>query len=499
MNENLKNGLISLIKKNKIKDIKNFFYNSMSNLKIDEEDFNQFYSLIFKYDNVELFDYFFKLQNDDSKINEYLDLAIDNVSIKIIKNIIENYKLKLNDDIFEKLICCNNCDLITYIDKKYKYDYHKNNDQLFRDCCEKNFVNSVILLCSLTKFNLKIEQHYCDRFNDEIPFHFFCRHNYFRLAKAYYNFFGFDINCKDNEAICLCVQEGHLEMTKWLYQLGGNIKSQDNWCFYIAISKNHIHILKWIYSLNIIDIHMNSEYPFRYACGCRNLQAAQWLYSLGANIHIFDDQTFYSAVLSENYEIANWLYSLGEINLSDDNYYIFRALCETGNLDALKWVYSLSDEIDIHMFNDFPFRSACYSNNIEIAKWIYSLGHVDIKSCNHSAFCFSCKCNYLEIANWLISLNPNEYSIIVENNIIIDWKIYKILYIQGYINKETVDSCPICFENDSNLMTSCDHSFCKDCIAEYCNRQSVEINEIPCPYCRQIDMKFYDIKLDQEE
>ena len=48
-------------------------------------------------------------------------------------------------------------------------------------------------------------------------------------------------------------------------------------------------------------------------------------------------------------------------------------------------------------------------------------------------------------------------------------------------------------------MTSCDHSFCKDCIAEYCNRQSVEINEIPCPYCRQIDMKFYDIKLDQEE
>ena len=65
----------------------------------------------------------------------------------------------------------------------------------------------------------------------------------------------------------------------------------------------------------------------------------------------------------------------------------------------------------------------------------------------------------------------------------------------------SIRSIPLCLRVDpfSNLMTSCDHSFCKDCIAEYCNRQSVEINEIPCPYCRQIDMKFYDIKLGQEE
>ena len=49
------------------------------------------------------------------------------------------------------------------------------------------------------------------------------------------------------------------------------------------VVNGHLQVAQWLYSLdtdNPINIHIENEYAFRWACDNGHLQVAQWLYSL---------------------------------------------------------------------------------------------------------------------------------------------------------------------------------------------------------------------------
>ena len=66
------------------------------------------------------------------------------------------------------------------------------------------------------------------------------------------------------------------------------------------------------------------------------------------------------------------------------------------------------------------------------------------------------------LATWLKSINPNEYFFEVANYTILNWYISKIIKIYGVQEVEEIDECPICFTTSSDMITSCDHQFCRD-------------------------------------
>tara|TARA_B100000524_G_scaffold346062_1_gene245652 strand:+ start:3356 stop:4873 length:1518 start_codon:yes stop_codon:yes gene_type:complete len=502
----LKDEIINCIESNNMNKLVLLIDNSDNSFDCnfsDEEIFKIFTNLCNK-DITLSFSILYNKLKDKSYIHKNNELlfrtACKNGAINIVKWIYENTPVDIyvNDiECFFSACYSNNTELILWLKSKInkKIDYHKEDDKLIRTCAEKNLVDVVILLNTFSNFSMSIDKKYNDMYKHEDLFHFFCRHGYMDCAKEFLKVNDYDINCKDNEAICLSCQEGHLEMVKWLYNLGGDIKSQDDWCFNISISKNHLELLKWINSLQVVDIHKNNEYFFRTSCSFGKLEIAKWIYSLGnVDIHAYMDSAFLSACIGNHLEIAKWLYTLGTFNLHFDNNLFFKYLCQQGKLNILQWLYSI-DQFNVNEYNDYYFRISCNFNYLEQAKWIYNLGNVNIKANKNEAFIFSCSNNKVEMALWLQSINEVEYEIEVNNSMITSWKIHKII---KFIGKKSVESqeCPICFNDNSNLITSCNHQFCQECFKSYAESQDHSIDDLPCPYCRQTNLKFYEIDKD---
>ena len=431
--------------------------------------------------------------------NEFLFRACcKNGAIKIVKWMIDNTLVDIYSKDIDSFFCAcysNNSELILYLHSivKKNIDYHKNNDELMRICAKSNLVDSVVLLSTFTEFSMNIDKKYNDQYIHENLFHFFCRHGYIDCAKGFLNINKFDINSKNDEAICLACQEGHLEMVKWLYKIGGNIKAQNNWCFGMSISRGNLEMLKWIESLKVVDIHYNYDQFFRSACSFGKLEIAKWLYSFGnVDIHAFMDSAFLTSCSENHVEVAKWLYSLGGYNLHFEDDLFFKFICQQGNIYILQWLHDIN-EFNVHYQDDFYFRLSCNLNHLEQSKWIYSLGNVNIKSNRNEVFRLACNSNNIEMALWLESINPEEYKVIINNNLITNWKINKIIKMIGE-KKVEITECPICFEKNTDLITSCNHQFCKNCFKNYAESQDYSIEELPCPYCRQSNLKFYNIK-----
>ncbi len=48
------------------------------------------------------------------------------------------------------------------------------------------------------------------------------------------------------------------------------------------------------------------------------------------------------------------------------------------------------------------------------------------------------------------------------------------------IENVKIEECSICLGKESNIITKCKHQFCKDCIDEWCNKNT----KMNCPNCR---------------
>lgn len=419
-------------------------------------------------------------------------------SDKIIKWLYLNnyYDNILLEETFYRSCINNNIKISKWIlsISKNEIDLHKDNDWLFRETCKKNSIDSVIFLCKKSKFNLKIEEKFNDEFDDEVPFHYFCRYNYIDIAKEYLKNFDFDIEYKSNEAIALSCQEGNLEMAKLSYLFGGDITVKNYWCFLVSIQRENLNIISWMASLPNFNIHLEEDYFFRVACTHGKLNSAKLIYSLGdVDIYCHNSVIFSSACLAGELDMVKWLHEIGDFNPNVENDLIFRYCCQLGQIDVLKWIYSHGN-VDLHYDKDNAFRSAVLSNNNEIAKWIYSLGGVKIKSNNHEAFINSCESNNIEIAEWLAELN-SEYTLEIENNFITNYFINKIVYLYGKINlsENNIENCPICYDEKSEIITDCRHQYCKRCFIDYINSKNIEYEEVPCPMCRKKEIKIYEI------
>jgi hypothetical protein len=475
-------------------------YNKKNNIvyEITNEDVNNII-VNCTHNNITIFKKLIKLASD-------FDITFDD--FKLIKYLIKEKNNDLLDYIFEKIdvnndnyklffdVCnCDDYELIDFIyhksDKKMNVNVYSNNNELIKNICTTNKVNTFTFLICNFKFIIEIDESFNDANEEEHIFFYLCRYNNIKFLKLYRNLKYFNIQHCNNEAICLAIQENHLELAKWIYSIGGNITVNNNWCLKLAINKTYINVIEWIISLNVINIHDNNEYFFRYACLSAPIETVKFLYDkYNVDIHAFCDEAFINSCISNRIDVVKWMYSIGTYDMS--NGILFTYMIQYNNLELAKWIYSVSD-IDIHANDEFIFRLACNLNFIDTAKWVYSLGNVDIKSYRNQAFKMVCSNNYLEFGIWLQELNPEEYKITIENNNITDWKIIETIKVYPAKKVDNINTCPICYDNKSNIITDCNHQYCFDCLKSYINKKCDSIKDIECPLCRKNNLIFFKL------
>ncbi|AYV83855.1 MAG: hypothetical protein Hyperionvirus12_52 [Hyperionvirus sp.] len=123
------------------------------------------------------------------------------------------------------------------------------------------------------------------------------------------------------------------------------------------------------------------------------------------NVGEMASKGFSGSIRGGKIEIAKWLYSVWAayiVIVPED----FTLLCERGDIDGVKWFYSIVREsIGVLDLLSDGFVSACKFGHLDVAKWICGLGKIDIYTddIGNSAFAFSCEKGHLGVALWVYS------------------------------------------------------------------------------------------------
>ncbi len=72
--------------------------------------------------------------------------------------------------------------------------------------------------------------------------------------------------------------------------------------------------------------------------------------------------------------MPQWLYLIKpELNISVNEEDAFRFACFNGHLIVAQWLYSIKPDLNISVRNDFAFRGACFWGHLIVAQWLMQI------------------------------------------------------------------------------------------------------------------------------
>lgn len=164
---------------------------------------------------------------------------------------------------------------------------------------------------------------------------------------------------------------------------------------------------------------------FLIACMHQRLEVVKWLYSEYPSLEIHeyynlanvdnaeedDPENYYlfeyDLTYHDNPIIAHWIHSLHGTKKYMTNGLMFYEICEKGDLQHAKWLYSLG--VDINNVDNFTFKIVCEKGFLELAQWLYSLRKFDIfsgdtKERYRQVIYNICSDGHYEMIKWLYSI-----------------------------------------------------------------------------------------------
>ena len=148
------------------------------------------------------------------------------------------------------------------------------------------------------------------------------------------------ISFKDKDlALKWASKNGHLDIVKYLVEIGASVHSQHDWALIEASHYGHLEVVKYLVKEGA-NIHSQHDRALINASGNGHLDIVKYLVKEGANIHGLNDHALILA--SEN-----------------------------GHLDIVK--YLVENGADIHAGNDEALRWASQKGHLEVFNYLKSL------------------------------------------------------------------------------------------------------------------------------
>lgn len=227
----------------------------------------------------------------------------------------------------------------------------------------------------------------------------------------------------------------------------------NNFFLLVSCEIGNIEMMEWILNSDYqININLENNLPFQIACQNNNIDIAKYIYKKTNNAIINDNNIIYNAFNNNYYELIKWLHSVNPelfSFLTNDQLYGFLYEIIFSNVDMAEWLLKSFPSIPLYVGNNYLFINCC-SNN------------------------------YLEEAQLLQRLKPNCFYINILDDEIVHYEILDVLTITNKIYNINSENCYICYDEMSDVYTSCNHFYCKPCIEMHYIR-----NNNRCPYCRK--------------
>ena len=395
--------------------------------------------------------------------------------------------------------------------------------------CEDNDTNQIIDYYNINKNNIDLS------FNYEDALRTFCFKNNFDLVKWIINENSLtDIFVDNLEPFKILCKNGNLEIYKWLYE---------NYCQKDTIKKPGLHLLysirgknleltKYILEINEgkleknkveilanLSPYSNDQFEFFFnlvdeidgkdLVNCfRGAFVGENLTNLNKLVNKYN-KTFENMNAELEIELINHLLDVSDIDIflwfMEKKPYInylkkenIMKLIFNDNLKIIQYFYNKDNHIfDKLTFEDLdlihekvffdPFEYSYKIHMFLLEKFEYL--EKKIVSGNHMFFKNNCRCQNFKLIDFLVKKYPKIYYAHIEDDEIIEWNIIKKLELKKERKIEKKETCPICMDKLSNVITFCNHQYCYDCINSVYSKKDI----VNCPICRRNIEEFYKL------
>ena len=213
---------------------------------------------------------------------------------------------------------------------------------------------------------------------------------------------------------------------------------------------------------------------------------------------LIDDQTNYSrhriflnACCKGNTELVKWMMDECPSLLKLDNIEsVFMEICTCGKIHIAHLLCDNAPFVDVRCDGDYPFLTALWNRHYDICTWIFGL-HPEMKKDLREYFNTICQFGDLDACKFLYSLDSSlvtiqSYNIshMYEHKKLVEWMVD--VFCSAATCQTSEDICSICYDHKVDMLTRCNHGFCKSCMGQTMITTCSET----CPYCRQKMLPF---------
>ena len=295
-----------------------------------------------------------------------------------------------------------------------------------------------------------------------------------------------------SEALETLAYNQNLSIIKYLYRSNSRIMFSNDFITSAFMGfKQNLNLQKWILKINAnLDLSIYNDFIFNRACDQGHLKLIRWLLKIRPNINLLNKEHDYLKSLSvyNSLDIIKLMFKKNPLILDRDIGDLIVNACMNNRLNTVKWIlknkkdYKI-DDLDIQT----AFNKSFKYDYLKIAKWLYRSFKSIVEPIIDINLDVACEFDSQNIAEWILSLYPRKYILQYnDDGELQDFINFENLELQkiSSSNFRNIKECSICQENISDIVTQCNHFYCKYCIIKWILKSK------NCPYCRcNLDLK----------
>jgi ankyrin repeat protein len=160
---------------------------------------------------------------------------------------------------------------------KYNYDFVKDKKMYFLWACEQGHLDMVEYLTS--------QEIGCDPEADHnYAIQFAALNGHLEVVKYLFSIGG-DPKSHNNYAIRLASKNGHLKVVKYLVDLGCDPKACNNHAIQFASLNNHLDVVKYLVEMDCDHKNISFDIKYKVLCECKN-KLAMFMQTVKANKYL---------------------------------------------------------------------------------------------------------------------------------------------------------------------------------------------------------------------